>query len=179
MKHDGRLCECGKPVKVNLTSGRNKGYYRTCGDAECAARGIRSERAKAARAAALVPRKCTNCSEEYIPTSSCQKWCQICVPDGPSRARMRRYGISAPEFEAMKAQNDGLCPLCNKRPATVLDHNHTTKENRGALCNRCNVILSEIEDAEWLKRAVKYAVRKPSAAEIFPRKQRQVRKARC
>lgn len=159
MKHDGRLCECGNPVRVNITSGRNKGYYRTCGNPECVFAGVRSEKAKLARIVSLLPRKCEHCGCAFTPTSSRQKWCINCVPDQASRSRMWRYGVSATEFEEMKSKNGGLCPLCNKRPSTVLDHNHITKENRGALCNRCNVILSEIEDAEWLKRALEYAVR--------------------
>ena len=54
------------------------------------------------------------------------------------------YGISAADFDAMLARQDGRCAICRtKRPKGLrrvfqVDHCHKTGRVRGALCQRCN-----------------------------------------
>jgi hypothetical protein len=149
---------CTRPARRNLNNyGVNKGYYRTCGSEECITAQYR-DKAVSARKHCNTVATCEKCEAEYTRASSRQKWCKTCAPNASARARLTRYNVSAPEFEEMKAKNNGMCPLCEKRPATVLDHSHISGRNRGALCNGCNILLDKIEDKEWLKRAIEYAV---------------------
>jgi 5-methylcytosine-specific restriction endonuclease McrA len=58
------------------------------------------------------------------------------------------YGISVQEYEAMLAQQGGLCAICNRKfdkPLHV-DHCHATNAIRGLLCRNCNVGLGCYED---------------------------------
>lgn len=81
-----------------------------------------------------------------------------------------QYGLSIDDYEAMAASQNNLCALCQK-PQTestkrrkssrrvrdlVVDHNHTTGEVRGLLCNRCNTGLWGVENKEWLEKALNY-----------------------
>jgi len=58
---------------------------------------------------------------------------------------MHRYGITLEEYDAIKAEQGGVCPLCRRakgisRPLQV-DHDHKKKGKRavrGLLCGRCN-----------------------------------------
>ena len=53
----------------------------------------------------------------------------------------RRYGITAEQYDAMLAAQEGRCALCGRRPGRVrlaLDHDHATGEARGLLCSTCN-----------------------------------------
>ena len=69
----------------------------------------------------------------------------------------RRYGITSQEAELMAAGKDGVCPICRKRRATVVDHCHQTGRVRGLLCDGCNSAIGIIGDTkEALSRAVAY-----------------------
>jgi hypothetical protein len=75
------------------------------------------------------------------------------------RATQRKYlyGIDAATYEARLAVHDGLCKICQKRPATHLDHNHKTNEPRSPLCSCCNQALGLFgEDPEVMSRAIRY-----------------------
>ena len=51
-----------------------------------------------------------------------------------------------------------VCPICDKETRkVVLDHNHSTGEFRGWLCNDCNNALGKFnDDIDFLKKAIKY-----------------------
>lgn len=82
------------------------------------------------------------------------------------RGRKYLYGIEPEEFEAKLKEQDGKCAICgkvlsinatNKNDKPHQDHNHETKENRGILCNLCNVFLGNARDSiEFLANAIKY-----------------------
>ena len=64
------------------------------------------------------------------------------------------YGISLAEFNEMVAQQGGKCKIATcDGPAEHLDHNHTTGELRGILCNTCNVSLGMACDSPVKLRA--------------------------
>lgn len=77
----------------------------------------------------------------------------------------RRYGITLEDFDRMKAEQGGVCAICLKREAKVVDHDHKTGRVRGLLCGGCNGAIGILdEDFEGamiylgLKEAQKVAV---------------------
>lgn len=71
-------------------------------------------------------------------------------------ARKRAYGLTDGQFSACLVAQNGVCPLCNDRPAEHLDHDHRTNENRAVLCRKCNTLMGGVDDREWLARAISY-----------------------
>lgn len=71
------------------------------------------------------------------------------------------YGITAAEYAAKLAEQDGRCAICRGVPRSkrlAVDHNHKTGAVRGLLCKRCNHdLLGAAHDSiEMLERAVGY-----------------------
>jgi len=67
-----------------------------------------------------------------------------------------RYGMSVEEYDAMAAEQEGLCAIClasEAQPGTGsrlhVDHNHTTGKVRGLLCSRCNKALGFVESTNF------------------------------
>lgn len=66
----------------------------------------------------------------------------------------QRYGISLEEYREL--MDGAICPICDK-PATCLDHCHTSGRIRQPLCGQCNSGLGMFgEDPERLQRAIDY-----------------------
>jgi hypothetical protein len=78
------------------------------------------------------------------------------------RAYMRKwaYGLCPATYEALLANQEGRCGVCQKTMAKPqVDHDHVTDEVRGLLCARCNVGLGALGDSvESLQRAMDYLV---------------------
>jgi Recombination endonuclease VII len=54
----------------------------------------------------------------------------------------------------------GLCPICKKRPAVHVDHDHKTGKVRAILCEMCNGGLGQFKDnPESIRRAIAYLER--------------------
>lgn len=62
------------------------------------------------------------------------------------RQRRHRYGIEREAYEAMLADQGGVCAICGRDEKLVIDHDHETGEIRGLLCHRCNFALGAVED---------------------------------
>ena len=65
------------------------------------------------------------------------------------------YNITLKEYDEMLAKQNNLCLICGsdypgKQGRFVVDHNHTTGEVRGLLCNQCNVGLGALKDSPSL-----------------------------
>src|ERR1700730_11302139 len=62
--------------------------------------------------------------------------------------RLKRYGISWPEYQLRLALQDGACAICKKKPKGLLcvDHCHVTGKVRGLLCKKCNSGLGFYDD---------------------------------
>lgn len=114
----------------------------------------------------IPPRTCTHCANEYQPLSTNQRFCPECLgPAVESRGgrlsylgaqRLRKYGVSHPEWLAMVARFEGKCWICQDAPATALDHCHATGRPRGALCSRCNNRLQDLDREHWFAAALRY-----------------------
>lgn len=118
--------------------------------------------------------------------SSCKKCeCEKAmrwVDENPERALdahlRRRFGITLEEYNAMLADQGGVCAICGNaaaiysspggrrrqgrqvKPRLVVDHDHITGEVRGLLCVPCNRGIGFLrDDAEIVGNALKYLER--------------------
>lgn len=76
------------------------------------------------------------------------------------------YGISSLDVSEMLIKQNNRCAICNKELTKIhkngvlaryIDHNHTTGEVRGILCQQCNVALGMFnDDPELLRKAADY-----------------------
>ena len=71
--------------------------------------------------------------------------------------RSYRYGLTYTELSEYLRLSDGKCPLCLKRDATSIDHDHGTGAVRGVLCSQCNSALGMFkDDVATMTRAIAY-----------------------
>jgi hypothetical protein len=70
-----------------------------------------------------------------------------------------RYDMSVEEYDRMLEAQGGGCAICgatrNGRHLCV-DHDHSTGEVRGILCNTCNVTIGRIEKGPGLQPFAEY-----------------------
>jgi transposase InsO family protein len=62
----------------------------------------------------------------------------------------RKYGLSQEDYDAMLLSQNGKCKICGKNQSESVrmfhvDHDHSTGDVRGILCNRCNTSLGWYE----------------------------------
>lgn len=71
-----------------------------------------------------------------------------------------KYGITESEYQRLAEEQGGQCLLCGFTPTKRhldVDHDHTTGEVRGLLCNPCNRALGRLGDSEQgLQRILSY-----------------------
>lgn len=75
---------------------------------------------------------------------------------------MAHYGIGLDEYNALLAQQGGLCGICSAPPTETLcvDHCHATGKVRGLLCRKCNTGLGCYgDDIDKMKTAIAYLER--------------------
>lgn len=75
--------------------------------------------------------------------------------------RLRQYGITQEDFDALLKQQDNVCAICEKPCITEqplsIDHDHTTNKVRGLLCRKCNSGIGMLGDSPLLlEKALKY-----------------------
>ncbi|MFJ1865540.1 endonuclease VII domain-containing protein [Streptomyces sp. NPDC088097] len=104
--------------------------------------------------------------------------CKACASLGHrNRTLRRKYGITAAEYDALVAAQNGLCRICLNPPPSdqrglVVDHCHSTGTVRGLLCNNCNALLGmAADDVARLRSAIDYLERSrdDSVPSSFPR----------
>ena len=73
----------------------------------------------------------------------------------------RTYGITAQEYDARIAAQNGKCEVCKNKPngngaksKLHLDHCHTTQKIRGMICGNCNAALGMAKDDLVILRAL-------------------------
>lgn len=75
----------------------------------------------------------------------------------------QRFGIGADEVDQMIKDQGGICPICQKRPAVHVDHDHKTGKVRAILCEMCNGGLGQFRDnPETIRRAIAYLAVPPA-----------------
>jgi hypothetical protein len=83
-------------------------------------------------------------------------------PDYPRKQQLAfKYGLSLEAYDGLVQAQHGRCASCQRVPERlVVDHDHTTGEVRGLLCNGCNVGLGFFRDSpRKLRKAAKYLER--------------------
>lgn len=106
-----------------------------------------------------------------------QAWCKPCWNvltksklSGDSREKylrmrrnghlVRKYGITADEYDRRLDEQGGGCKICGKKLQRVrlaVDHNHKTGKVRGILCENCNRGLGIFkDDPNLLRSAIEY-----------------------
>jgi hypothetical protein len=75
--------------------------------------------------------------------------------------RFKRYGITEEDYQAMVADQGGVCKICGQPPSDRMwldiDHDHETGKVRGLLCSQCNTAIGLLrEDPEVLAAAALY-----------------------
>lgn len=98
-------------------------------------------------------RRCRTCQTKR----SHDKYAQL-GPAGRRSLHLKyKYGLSDNDFAKMLAEQDGTCLLGCGRPATDVDHDHSTGKVRGLLCHGCNAGLGYFnENAAALLAAADY-----------------------
>jgi hypothetical protein len=99
---------------------------------------------------------CDSCGQSFVRKVARERWCATCGPDKAARHRLSRFGLAQPEYEAILAEQEGHCALCDGPPEAV-DHDHETGIVRGLLCTWCNTRLHVFDHKpEWVEAAAAY-----------------------
>ena len=162
-----KICKyCDRPAKeafkkILQKNGkkRKKGFYRTCGSAECQTQQYRDSQicAKKGISRQLKDYECAICYNKFKPISPPHKrYCLECVPDKSWRGRANRYGIGKKQWDELIEKQNYKCALCERNPE-VVDHCHTNHYVRGLLCNYCNTHIKFLDmPNEFQQRAKEY-----------------------
>jgi len=75
---------------------------------------------------------------------------------------LKRFGLTEADYEEMLLNQGGVCAICKGPPkgrwnTFCIDHNHSTGEIRGLLCDMCNRAIGMLGDnPERVKQAYDY-----------------------
>lgn len=151
-----RKCKwCDKPAKKYYIGTRFKGYCKTCGSEECLKKAYKDEEVIKKKIFSR-ERICEICNNPYIANSTTCRWCKNCIPNKEARTIYQRYGLLPKETKLLKEKYNGICPICNERKASAIDHDHKTGKVRGYICYKCNLGLHYIENIELKNNMEKY-----------------------
>lgn len=129
------------------------------------------------------PRSCIWCGASYQPKGRrisfyCSQKCKEAERKESGQGReqhlLRKYGISAADYDRMLADQGGGCALCGVTPDELtsgryrtflhVDHCHETGRVRGLLCPDHNLLLGKWQhDPALLRRAAEYLEASASA----------------
>lgn len=96
-----------------------------------------------------------------------REWAKRNPERAAAHERKKKYGLTAEQFEAMKAAQDGRCAICGEIPeALEVDHCHASSKVRALLCGYCNRGLGQFRDnLAVLEQAVLYLKRHSESGE--------------
>ena len=88
----------------------------------------------------------------------------------PEKRLAQVYGLSPQDYDAMLAEQGGVCAICKTRPDKPLfvDHSHATGKVRGLLCRPCNFSLGFMRDDPRLTGAATEYLLKAAARDDKP-----------
>lgn len=93
-----------------------------------------------------------------------QDRCLPCVRDASGRQRLKKYNLSAAEYQDLLAEQNGNCAICGDFMGggrnEHIDHDHVTGQVRGILCSQCNTAIGKFKDSpEIILKAAEYIMR--------------------
>lgn len=118
-----------------------------------------------------VDARCKKCESEYS-----REWNMRNADRYYEKHLLRKFGITLSEYEALAELQGGVCAICGELPTgqrnrrrgeqrvfrarLVVDHDHSTGEVRGLLCNNCNAGIGVLnDDPALIRRALNYLER--------------------
>lgn len=105
-----------------------------------------------------------------------EDWYPIYAERHGDKKRYAMYRITRAQFNAMSADQGGLCAICKQPPSgngpqavLAVDHDHDSGMIRGLLCSPCNMALGLFRDnPDVLAAAIRYlADAKPGQLPLF------------
>jgi hypothetical protein len=89
----------------------------------------------------------------------------------PEKRLAQVYGLSPQDYDAMLAEQGGVCAICKTRPDKPLfvDHSHATGKVRGLLCRPCNFSLGFMRDDPRVTAAATEYLLKAAARDDKPK----------
>jgi hypothetical protein len=103
-----------------------------------------------------LPRRCDTCG-------TIRRTAQVVRKE--AARRLRRYGLTVEQYEAMRAAQGDRCACCGRtEPGGTgtwhIDHDHKTGRVRTLLCDRCNKVVGAVkEDVDIAIAIAKYIAR--------------------
>lgn len=83
--------------------------------------------------------------------------CSVHVQQAKDERLMKAHGLSREQHNELVNRQQGLCAICSRHLKLFVDHDHTTGERRGLLCNNCNSGIGRFKDnPAWLEAAANY-----------------------
>lgn len=126
---------------------------------------------------------CQRCGKRKGPNQALGKHCATCCRQlARERSRAahdcylrRTYGITAAEYDAIKAAQGGVCYICRRANGASrrlsVDHDHALRGResvRGLLCRPCNDLLGHLrDDLEAAARIGQYLTVPPAWAVLW------------
>lgn len=100
-------------------------------------------------------------SETVLTDPKGRRRCPECYSASVGGQRLRKYGITQEQYDALLAHQGGVCAVCTQPMSgsrtEVIDHDHATGQVRGIIHGGCNVALGMLDDnPEWFLNAAKY-----------------------
>lgn len=106
-------------------------------------------------------KECRSCKEIKIPLGSKKSYCSECTSLKNHKRNIKlKYGISLDQYEAILLDQDYKCKICREKDKKRLsvDHDHNCcpggytcgKCIRGLLCHRCNIVLGQIKESNYI-----------------------------
>ena len=173
----GRECTRCKEFKEWIEYGSGdgpSGYRSRCLKCEAESRGRKYTGKRKRYIINDEGRQCSKC-DQYLPWKQFSKnssafsghasHCKECEAKSKRKAK---FGIEQYWYNELFAKQNGVCAICGEPEinadsrngeikALAVDHDHTTGEVRGLLCNRCNPALGAFRDDVFiLKSAIEY-----------------------
>lgn len=91
-----------------------------------------------------------------------KEW-QQANPRARKRQRIKKYGLTLDQFDALMESANHQCQICgysdtiSRKFFPVIDHCHDTEKVRGVLCMNCNQGIGKFQDSpERLEAAITY-----------------------
>lgn len=103
-------------------------------------------------------------SPENTATYGGKDRCLPCVRASGVRQRLKKYQLTAEDYEQILRSQNGKCAICEDALQggrdEHIDHDHITGKVRGILCSQCNTAVGKFKDSpEIILKAAEYVLR--------------------